>query len=100
MIKHSIITLAQTLVDPNSVKVPKPAATGAQVNTILSVVFAIAGAVAVIVIIIAGISYLLSNGDAQKAARAKDAILYAVIGLAVAVLANIIVVFVIGKIFG
>ncbi len=92
--------LAQTLVDPGSVAIPKPKATESQVSTMLSLVFMVAGAVAVLVIIVAGISYILSAGDPQKTARAKDAILYAVIGLAVAILANVIVAFVLGKIFG
>ncbi len=94
----SLMLLAQ-LVGSDEVKIPKPPATDVQVKALLQIVFTVAGAIAVLVIIIAGISYILSAGDPQKTARAKDAILYAVIGLAVAILANIIVTFVIGKIF-
>lgn len=99
MIKEQLMRLGQTLVDPGSVSIPKPQATNSQVEVILRFVFTVAGAVAVIVIIIAGISYILSAGDPQRTAKAKDAILYAVIGLAVAILANVIVTFVIGRIF-
>ncbi len=99
MIKDKLIQLSQTIIDPGQVAIPKPPATNSQVEVILRTVFTIAGAVAVIVIIIAGISYILSAGDPQKTARAKDAILYAVIGLAVAILANVIVIFVIGRLF-
>jgi hypothetical protein len=63
--------------------------------TILSIVIGVA---AVIVIIIAGIQYMLSTGDPTKVNNAKNAILYAVIGLIIAGLSQVIVQFVITKI--
>jgi len=55
------------------------------------------GVVAVIVIMIAGIRFALSGGDATKVATAKSTILYAVVGLIVAALAQSIVIFVLDK---
>lgn len=101
MILHSLRWLsikADALFDSNEVKLPKPPADNAKFQSVLSIVFTIAGAVAVIMVVLGGISYILSAGDPQKTAKAKDTILYAVIGLAVAILANVIVVFVIGKV--
>jgi hypothetical protein len=49
------------------------------------------GGVAIIVIIIGGILYAISNGDAGKAKTAKNTILYAVVGLVVAMSASAIV---------
>lgn len=66
----------------------------ALVVNILSIVIGVA---AVIVLIIAGIQYMISTGDPTKVNNAKNAILYALIGLAVAAFARIIVVFVINK---
>ncbi len=43
----------------------------------------IAGVAAVIVIVVAGISYITSNGDANTVAQAKNAIIFAVVGLVV-----------------
>jgi hypothetical protein len=63
------------------------------VNTLLYVL----GAVSVIVIIIAGIYYTTSGGDPALVKRAKDSLLYAVIGLIVAVMAYAIVNFVVGR---
>jgi hypothetical protein len=63
------------------------------VNTILVVL----GMAAVIMIIIGGIRYTVSNGDASSIKGAKDTILYAVIGLIVAILAYAIVNFVLGR---
>lgn len=65
-------------------------------NIISTLLFAI-GVIAVIMIIIGGIRYTLSNGDASQIKSAKDTILYAVIGLIVAMLAYAIVNFVVGR---
>ena len=62
------------------------------VNTLLYVL----GAVAVIVIIVAGILYATSSGDPALITKAKNTLLYAVIGLIVAIMAYAIVNFVIG----
>lgn len=52
------------------------------------------GVISVIMIIVGGIFYTLSGGDASKIKRAKDTVLYSVIGLVVALLAYAIVNFV------
>lgn len=48
---------------------------------ILTTVYGIAGVIAVIVIIIAGISFINSGGDSSRVAKAKNQILYSVIGI-------------------
>jgi quinol-cytochrome oxidoreductase complex cytochrome b subunit len=62
------------------------------VNTLLFVV----GVASVIVIIIGGIMYTTSAGDASSVTKAKNTILYAIIGLVVAFLAFAIVNWVVG----
>jgi len=57
----------------------------------------LAGVAAVIVIIIAGIQYITSNGDPQKAANARTAVIGAVIGLVIIIAAQSIIVFVVSK---
>ncbi len=64
------------------------------IKTIVNVLLFILGAIAVIMIIIGGIRYTTSNGDASGIKSAKDTILYAVVGLVVAILAYAIVNFV------
>jgi hypothetical protein len=66
------------------------------VKTVVNTMLFILGAIAVIMIVIGGIRYTLSGGDASNTKAAKDTILYAVIGLVVAVMAYAIVNFVIG----
>ncbi len=60
-------------------------------NTILYIV----GIIAVIMLIIGGIKYVISGGDSKKVTDAKNTVLYAIIGLVIAVFAYAIVNFVI-----
>jgi len=59
--------------------------------TILSVVI---GAAAIIMILISGFRYMTSGGDSTKVAAAKSALIYALVGIAVAALAQFLVHFV------
>lgn len=65
------------------------------IKIITNVLLFILGAIAVIMIIIGGIRYATSNGDSSAIQGAKNTILYAVIGLIVAILAYAIVNFVV-----
>lgn len=65
------------------------------IATIVNVLLFIVGAIAVIMIIIGGITYAVSAGDSGQITKAKNTILYAVIGLIVAFLAFAIVNFVV-----
>lgn len=65
--------------------------------TILNTVYWIAGSVAVIVIVIAGIYYITSQGNASQVSQAKNAIIAACIGLVVVVMAFTITQFVLGE---
>lgn len=67
---------------------------------IINVIVAAVGIVAVLVIVIGGVFFVISTGEAAKTKRAKDTILYGVIGLVIAILAYAIVNFVLGNIFG
>lgn len=69
-----------------------------RVATILGTVFLWAGIIAVIVIVIGGVLYVTSQGDPQKTARAKNTILFAVIGLIVAISAFAIVQFILSRV--
>ncbi len=71
---------------------------GSTIQTALQILFAIAGATAVIIIIIAGLRYTISAGNPQEAAKAKNAILYAIVGVVVCVAGYTIVTFVLKNI--
>ena len=58
------------------------------------------GAVSVIMIIIGGLQYVMSNGDPKRTETAKNTILYSVIGIIVAIASFAIVSFVASHITG
>lgn len=65
------------------------------IKNIVNLLLFVIGAVAVIMIVVGGIRYVTSNGESSAVTSAKNTILYAVIGLVVAVMAYAIVNFVI-----
>lgn len=69
-------------------------------TTIINVVVGMVGFVAVAMIVIGGISYATSQGDAAKTKKAMNTILYGVVGLVVALLAFAIVNFILSNVFG
>lgn len=70
------------------------------VTTILNIIIGVLGIVCVVVIILGGVQYMTSTGEAAKVKKGKDTILYGVIGLVVCALATVIVNFVIANIIG
>lgn len=64
-------------------------------QSITSALLWIIGILAVIMIVVGGLKYVISNGDANRIQSAKNTILYAVIGLVVAILGQAIVLFVV-----
>ena len=66
-------------------------------SEISSVLLFIVGAVAVIMIVIGGLRYVVYGGDASQVQAAKNTILYALVGIIVAILAYAAVNFVIGS---
>ena len=83
--------------DPNATE----CSTDGQINenelitTVINFLSLIVGVVAVIMIIIGGLKYITSGGDSGNVTGAKNTILYAVIGIIIVVLAQIIVRFVV-----
>lgn len=71
---------------------------GNLLTTTMTIVFGLAGAISVLIITLAGIQYIISSGDPQKTAKAKNTIIYAIVGLAVALLGSAFVAFVVRRI--
>lgn len=67
-------------------------------TTVINIISLVVGVVSVIMIIIGGMKYITSGGDSGNVSGAKNTILYAVIGLVVVALAQIIVKFVLAKV--
>ncbi len=82
----------QTVTPPSGIVGPDIYALISRVTNILALV---AGSAAVIAIVIGGILYITSAGDEKRVSAAKNTLLYAVIGIIVAMLAFAIANFVI-----
>lgn len=66
---------------------------------IINVVVGVVGFVAVAMIVMGGISFATSQGDTAKTTKARNTVLYGVVGLVVALLAFAIVNFVLSNVF-
>lgn len=64
------------------------------ITTFINIITAIVGVISVVMIVVAGFRYTTSGGQADKIAGAKNALIYAIIGITIAVLAQIIAKFV------
>jgi hypothetical protein len=69
-------------------------------KTVTNVLLFIIGAISVIMLIIGGIRYVVSGGDSGAITSAKNTILYAIVGIVVAILAYALVNFVITSFAG
>jgi len=84
------------VVDSNSL--PQTPADAGSVKTVLSIVFGIVGGLSLLFVTIGGLRYVISQGDPQAVSKAKNTILYALVGMVVAIAAEAIITFVIGKV--
>ena len=93
----NLLLLAQTKINPDSIGLDPVTNADTALADLLTVVYGAAGVVAVIVIIIGGYLYTISNGSPNDVKRGKDAIVGGVIGLVFVLMAFVITQFVIGR---
>jgi hypothetical protein len=67
------------------------------ITTVINVFSWVIGVAAVIMIMVGGFKYIISSGDSSNVTSAKNTILYAVIGLVVAAMAQLLVIFVLNR---
>lgn len=68
------------------------------VKTLINLFSVVVGIVAVIMIMVAGFRYVTSGGDSSKVSGAKNALVYAVVGLVIVAMSQFIVQFVLQKV--
>jgi hypothetical protein len=90
-----IYRLAQ--IDSTNLGLPQVEADDTQLEDIMAVVFGGVAAVAVLVIMFASINYITAGGDPDKISRSKKTIIFALVGLAIAIFAESIVLTVLGR---
>lgn len=67
------------------------------ITAVVSILSYIIGAVAIVMIILAGFKYVTSAGDSNRVSSAKNTLVYALIGLAIAAFAQALVHFVLNQ---
>jgi hypothetical protein len=90
MIERAYIMLAQ-VVDTKTL--PNVNADQDRITAALTIAFSITGAIALLIITLAGFKYITTQGNPQEVAKAKNAIIYALVGLVISILAVAIVQF-------
>ncbi len=68
------------------------------IDRVVNIVFSLAGGLALLFTVIGGLRFILSSGDPQNTARAKNTIIYALVGLLVTMFAFAIVKFVTSRV--
>ena len=84
---HYYLLQFAALINRSDIGLAGPTSDKGVIKGILLPVYFWAAALAVIIIVVAGFLYVLSNGNPQNVTRAKNAIIGAVVGLVVVLLA-------------
>lgn len=97
MLHHTLRILADVLINkpPGLPEVP---ADSLIVEKIINLVLNITGALCLLIVTLGGFKYVVSRGEPQEIAKAKDTIMYALIGVGIAILGRAIVAFVFNKV--
>lgn len=98
LIHQKIVAFTNCSTSGCDTHLPIVGASSHSLQAILQIVFGVIGAVALIFVIIAGLQFVTSQGDPQAAAKARQTVIYAIIGLVIALSAEVIVKFVLGRI--
>ena len=68
------------------------------IQSIINILLFIAGVIAVVMVVIGGLRFVLSNGDSGATSKARNTIIYALVGLVITIMSYAIVNFVLGNI--
>ncbi|MHB1864871.1 MAG: hypothetical protein ACYCPS_01740 [Candidatus Saccharimonadales bacterium] len=91
-------SLTGNTVSDSCTNLPKVSATSSTLHNILAIFFGIAGVLSLLMIVIGALMFVTSGGNPQQAAKARQTVIFAVIGLAVSLLAEAFVAFVLVRI--
>jgi len=102
MEKVFYILAALTDIKADDIGVPKVQANDQTFANIISAAFLVIGGMAVLYLLIGGFRYVIAGGGGEKGkdiVKAKNTIIYAVVGIVVSLSAFTIVQFVLGRLF-
>lgn len=98
----TILAVANCSLTSNSINdsctgLPKAAASSSTLRTGLAIFFGIAAVISLLMIIIGAFMFVTSGGNPQSTTKARETIIYAIVGLVVSLLAEAIVGFILGS---
>ena len=76
---------------------PHAPTSSSTLQTVLTLVAGIIGALSLVMITVSALRYVVSAGDPQKISKAKNGIIYSLVGITVAIAAESIVYFVVSR---
>lgn len=97
MLFNRFADVCEGLCDGDATGLPKINANDGQITAVLQIVFGVIGVIALVIIVLAGLQLTVSVGNPEAAAKARKTLIYAVLGLMVAISAELIVTFVLNK---
>ncbi|MCX6728158.1 MAG: hypothetical protein NTV39_00090 [Candidatus Saccharibacteria bacterium] len=92
----AVVTKKAVQISTSKVDIPHVSAVSV-LNGVISGIYIIVGAVAVVIIILSSFTFMSGAYDPAKIAKAKNTILYSVVGLIVVIIAFAITQFILGR---
>ena len=77
---------------------PTVSANSASLHTILQFAFGVIGGIALIFVVISALRFVIAGGESQDVARARETLIYALVGLVVCLSAELLVTFVLNNV--
>ncbi len=90
----NIIYLLANFIEPTQLDIPKSDLGDSSIRHILQLITGIIGAISFLLMVLAGLKYVLSRGNPDEINKSKDTIIYALVGLLISMAALGIVTFV------
>ncbi len=87
--------LSQIDIKNTEIEIPMVEVTNRTVPDALEIVFGVLAVVAMLIIVLSGLQFSLSRGNPEKAGKARNGVIYAAVGLGLALMAFTVVRFVI-----
>lgn len=84
-------------IDTCSTGLPKVQGGSGELHTVLTLLFGVAAVISVLMILIGAMTFITSGGNPESATKARETIIYAVVGLVVSLSAEALVAFVLFK---
>jgi hypothetical protein len=97
MINLFVMQLA-AVIDTSETNIPRTTLNQDTLKTIMSIVFGLIGGICLLFIIFGGIKLISSQGTPEGFNKARNTIIYAVVGLIISISAFSIVTFVVGRV--